>query len=131
MKHLKKLATSSLTAIALLAGVNFAGAQTVTRQNPTYLTGSDTFNRTMDQILAGLRASGDVSPIGSGGIEVYRGDGSSAGEKQMEGSPTGSEDTCGPNDANGLPEGNPGCQEIAPMSRAPIRTRPSSGTARR
>jgi len=104
-------------AVGLITGVNFAGAQTVTRQFPVNLTGSDTFNRTMDQLLNGLRASGDVSPIGSGGIEVYRGDGSSAGERQMEGSPSGAEETCGPNDGNGLPENNPGCQEIAPMSR--------------
>lgn len=117
MKHLKKLATSSLAGIALLTGANFATAQVVTRQNPSYLTGSDTFNRTMDQILAALKASGDVSPNGSGGIDVYSGAGSSAGERQMEGSPSGSEDTCAPNDGNNLPEANPGCQEISPMSR--------------
>lgn len=122
MKHLKKLATSSLAGIALLAGAQLAPAQTVTREQPDTLTGSDTFDRIMDELLAELKASGDVSPDGSDGIDNYDGGGSSAGERQMEGSPSSSvgEDTCtvaGAADPNGLPETNPGCQEIAPMSR--------------
>lgn len=75
----------------------------------------------MDTILSTLRSGGALSPIGSGGIEVYDGVGSSAGERQLEGSPTGTEDLCDPFDANGPaggPDGNPGCQEISPMSRA-------------
>jgi len=102
---------------ALVLGAAVASAQTVVAENPTHLQGTDTFNRTMDQLLVALRASGAVSPLGSGGVDVYAGPGSSCAERAMEGSPASTEDTCGPNDGNGLPENNPGCQEIAPLSR--------------
>ncbi len=84
--------------------------------NPWKISGSDTLNKVMDDLLTALTASGQLS----GGINRYLGIGSSCGERQLEGSPTtsdGPENVCTPNDASGLPEGNPGCQEISPMSR--------------
>ena len=118
MNHLRSITTSAILGAAVLLGASSASAQVVTRENPSYLTGSDTLNDVMDYLLTELKATGAVSPNGSGGVDVYDGVGSSAGERQMEGSPSSTEDTCTPNDGDGLPENNPGCQEISPMSRA-------------
>jgi len=117
MKQLVLLAASGAIGSALVLGAAAAPAQAVTRQAPTSLQGTDAFNRTMDQLMVALRASGAMSPIGSNGFEAYYGTGSSCAERAMEGSPSGTDYTCSPNDGNGLPENNPGCQEIAPLSR--------------
>ena len=119
--------------LALVASAALAappGTHT-TSQNPTFLTGSDTLNKVMDTILNGNAAAGISSALTDGtlsnasdGILVYNGTGSGNGEKEMEGSTsvagTAALPFClvgGANDPNGSPDTNPGCQEIAPMSR--------------
>jgi len=78
----------------------------------TTFIGSDTLNEVTDKVLQALRAAGTVTQITS-----YTGLGSSQGQRQLEGNPNSGEPTCTPTDSNGAPELNPGCEEIAPMSR--------------
>ncbi|MCG5052046.1 MAG: hypothetical protein KA712_03710 [Myxococcales bacterium] len=83
-----------------------------TRATPNAISGSDTLNKVMDDLLLQL-------PL-SGGINTYFGCGSSCGERQLAGSPSsgdGANNGCTPSDGNGAPEANPGCQEISGMSR--------------
>jgi ABC-type phosphate transport system substrate-binding protein len=84
-----------------------------TKQDATTLIGSDTLNKVMDDLILALNSAGQLQ----GGITIYQGLGSSQGERQLAGSPNAGEPTCLPPDPNGLPELNPGCQEISPMSR--------------
>src|SRR5688500_13347433 len=83
-----------------------ADGQTGATQN--FLVGSDTLDAVMESLL-------DSLPLTQ--ITSYRGLGSTAGERYLEGSPSGTDPSCTPADASGAPEGNPGCEEIAPMSR--------------
>lgn len=79
------------------------------------ISGSDTLNLVMDNLLDAMGLSLSSNP----GVRGYQGCGSSCGERVLTGSPVaGDSVTCTPNDPNGLPETNPGCQEIAPLSRA-------------
>jgi len=116
VKFTKLKALSVSLGCATLLGASAASAQVVGAV-PTNLIGSDTLNTVMDTILGELRAAGELSPAGGAGVLNYNGIGSSAGERQLEGSPSAEEPACLPNDPNGLPENNPGCQEISPMSR--------------
>ena len=89
-----------------------------TRALPGAISGSDTVNGVMDNLITALRGAGQLSS--TGGIVQYLGCGSSCGERQLAGSPSsadGANNACTPPDGNGAPEGNPGCQEISPMSR--------------
>ncbi len=101
--------------LALAFGTSPAKAQNpnlidTTRGRPTELSGSDALNKVMDDVLLGIGSA-------AAGITNYEGCGSNCGERQLSGAPNWwPEPTCGPNDSNGLPETNPGCQEIAPMS---------------
>jgi hypothetical protein len=115
------LKTAVTSAIALLISASTAVADpfnppiitTPGGATQTVLYGSDTLDTVMDDLLAALIASGDVTQI-----TTYGGIGSSGGERQLEGSPSSEEPPCTPNDPNGgSPDGNPGCQEISPMSR--------------
>lgn len=115
MKRIHLNAMSASLGFALLLGANVAPAQVTTSQDPTTLVGSDTLIDIMADVMAVVSLNG-----GPNGIATYSGLGSSAGERQLEGSPdlTAGEPFCLPTDANGGAEGNPGCQEISPMSRA-------------
>lgn len=105
----------------LMLGASPAFAQNpnfidTTRTVPTAISGSDTLNKVMDDLIVGLTGAGQLS----GGVTTYLGCGSSCGERQVAGSPTaadGVNNGCTPSDGNGAPEANPGCQEISPMSR--------------
>lgn len=108
MKHFKTLTLGS----ALLFGASTVTAQTTTSEGPNDMVGSDTLNAVMDDLLPALGITVDGA-----GIDNYAGLGSSSGERQIEGSPNADEPFCQPNDPNGAPEANPGCQEISPMSR--------------
>lgn len=77
------------------------------------INGTDLLNKVMDDLLWSLAQAGQLR----GGINRHAGYGSSSAERQLEGSPRSSEGACTPIDSNGGPELNPGCQEIAPMSR--------------
>jgi|GEM_PF-3343493 len=115
MNRTMKRTVNALLGSALLLGTAPAFAQNpnfidTTRVRPTELSGSDTLNKVMDDLLLGLGSA-------ASGITRYEGCGSSCGERQMTGSPSSGEPACTPADSNGLPEGNPGCQEISPMSR--------------
>ncbi|HYO94649.1 MAG TPA: hypothetical protein VER33_09045 [Polyangiaceae bacterium] len=112
MKKLKLKATS--VGLTLLLGASVASAQTATPQVPTQLVGSDTLNLVMDTVFAGMLASGSLSGVG---YRTYNGLGSTSGERQLEGNPTGTEPTCLPTDNDDATDLNPGCQEISPMSR--------------
>jgi hypothetical protein len=106
------LAASAATADPLVPSVDtLADGQTGATQN--FLVGSDTLDAVMVELIDTLNLTQ---------ITSYRGLGSSAGERYLEGSPTGTDPSCtnlaGATDANGgFPDGNPGCEEIAPMSR--------------
>jgi hypothetical protein len=83
------------------------------------LVGSDTLNRVMDCLVNGC---GSVAALGLAQINNYLGQGSGQGQNQLEGSPAAGTDELpctvgGASDPNGYPETNPGCEEIAPMSR--------------
>src|SRR5688500_7594873 len=91
--------------------VTVADGQTGAQQN--FLIGTDTFQQVMNNLVDNL-------PLTH--ITLYRGLGSTCGERYLEGSPEGQDPPCtntaGATDPNGgSPDGNPGCQEIAPMSR--------------
>jgi len=128
MKQFKLFAGAS--ALALLLGAGIASADVVVdgsgvavktdgASTKTNLVGSDTLNRVMDCLVNGCSG---VTALGLQQINNYQGQGSSQGERQMAGSPNAGTDepACtvgGASDANGYPETNPGCQEIAPMTR--------------
>jgi hypothetical protein len=134
VKHFKLIA--SACSFALLLGAGSASADIVIdasshpvvvdypgglNTNQHQIVGSDTLNEVMDCLTAGLGSAcpGQVTQIT--GINNYVGQGSGQGQRQMEGSPSPGTDelACtvgGATDPNGLPETNPGCQEIAPMS---------------
>jgi hypothetical protein len=76
------------------------------------LTGSDTLESVTTKVIAAMQLAGTISQI-----TTYNGLGSSQGQRQLEGNPNTGEPTCTPTDANGGSELNPGCEEIAPMSR--------------
>ncbi len=129
MKHFKLIASACGLALALGTGAASAdivekadGTPVVVDQggtSQTTLVGSDTLNRVMDCLVNGCSG---VPALGLQQINNYLGQGSSQGQRALEGSPTAGTDEppCtvgGVSDPNGLPETNPGCQEIAPMSR--------------
>jgi hypothetical protein len=114
---------------ALLLGAGIAAAAVGVHENNTTMTypangswdindslvGSDTLNAVMDALL--------LTPglVNDGGYNLYLGLGSSVGERVLVGGQgrTG-EPNCAPNDPNNNAPGadsNPGCREIAPMSR--------------
>ena len=123
MKHLKAKITGISCGAALLIGGGIASADPIAivttpgGATQTVLVGSDTLNRVMDDIILAMRAE---TPARVTQITTWLGAGSSQGERQLAGSPNvnGGEPACTPTDANGAPEGNPGCQEISAMSRA-------------
>lgn len=79
------------------------------------LVGSDTLNGVMDALMA---TPGIVGGSGPNGYTLYLGLGSSVGERQVVGGTSNSgEPQCAPTDSNGGADNNPGCREIAPMSR--------------
>lgn len=79
------------------------------------LVGSDTLNGVMDALMA---VPGITGTAGANGYTLYLGLGSSAGERQLiGGTSNGGEPQCAPTDSNGGADLNPGCREIAPMSR--------------
>jgi hypothetical protein len=79
------------------------------------IVGSDTLNAVMDALLADMLADLVLDPDG---YQLYLGLGSSIGERALiGGTANAGEPHCAPTDANGGVEGNPGCQEISPMSR--------------
>ena len=102
------LAASAAPADPLVPSIDtVADGQNGAAQN--FLVGSDTFQQIMNQLIGDL---------GLTQITQYRGLGSTQGERYLEGSPEGTDPTCTPGDVNGgSPDGNPGCEEIAPMSR--------------
>ncbi|MDZ4694948.1 MAG: hypothetical protein SGI86_07325, partial [Deltaproteobacteria bacterium] len=115
MNRTLKRTVHALLGSALLLGTAPAMAQNpnlidTTRVRATELSGSDTLNKVMDDVLLGLGSA--VS-----GITKYEGCGSSCGERQLRGAPSSSEPACTPADSNSSAELNPGCQEISPMSR--------------
>lgn len=116
MKHRKATVAAVSCGLALLLGASTAPADPIaiitTPSGPTQtqFTGSDTLNEVIDALLPTLPLT-QISPTG------YLGLGSTQGQHQMEGSPATGEPSCTPTDGDGAPEGNPGCQEIAPMSR--------------
>jgi ABC-type phosphate transport system substrate-binding protein len=139
MQNLRTTFRGALGALglALVAGAVSAappGTHTTSGQ-PTFLTGSDTLNKVMDTIFNGNAAAGIPSALTDGtlsnaadGILVYNGTGSGNGENSMTGSTsvagTAALPSClvgGVADPDGAPDTNPGCQEIAPMSR-PMQT---------
>jgi hypothetical protein len=104
--------------LALLLGAGAAPADpiaTITTPSgttQTTFTGSDTLNEVIDNLLPTL-ALGQINPTTG-----YQGLGSSQGQRQMEGTPATGEPTCTPTKTEGQAASiNPGCQEIAPMSR--------------
>lgn len=118
------IATSSLLAWAGVAsaavGVHDIDTTAAYPSNPSYdigraLVGSDTLNAVMDGLIASMQ--GD-SLLSATGYNLYLGLGSSVGERFLIGGETRTgEPSCTPTDANGGVDGNPGCEEIAPMSR--------------
>jgi hypothetical protein len=113
--HLRSVSVGC--ALLLAAGVAAAdplAGLTATSTAPHDLIGSDTLEDVTRAVLNSLRADGLLA---ANGITAYQGLGSSAGQRQMEGSPSGEEPACTPNDNDAGTEGNPGCEEIAPMSR--------------
>jgi hypothetical protein len=115
MNRTMKRTVQALLGSALLLGTAPAFAQNpnlidTTRVRPTELSGSDTLNKVMDEVLLGLGSA-------ASGITKYEGCGSSCGERQLRGTPSSSEPACTPADASSTAELNPGCQEISPMSR--------------
>lgn len=89
--------------------------------NQHQIVGSDTLNEVMDCLTAGIGALCPGKVTTAAGVSNYVGQGSGQGQRQMEGSPKAGTDELpctvgGVSDASGLPETNPGCQEIAPMS---------------
>lgn len=127
MKQFKLIASACGLALALGTGAASAdivkkadGTPVVVDQGGTgqhNLVGSDTLNNVMDCLVNGCSG---VSALGLAQINNYQGLGSSEGERALAGSPNAGEPTCtvgGATDPNGAPETNPGCQEIAPMTR--------------
>lgn len=112
VKHFVAKATTAIFGLSLLLGASTASAQ-ISKANPVSLVGSDTLNGVTDAVLVILKDRGSVSADGNGGIDLYDGIGSSAGERQMEGVPNATEPACGWTGAGD----NPGCQEISTMSR--------------
>lgn len=120
------LAASSLlafsgSAFAVAQGAHDIDTSTTFTAEPAYdiqhaLVGSDTLQKVMDNLITSMTGSGLLSGTG---YFLYRGIGSSAGERFLMGGVTNQagEPECFPTDANGGVEGNPGCEEIAPMSR--------------
>ena len=98
--------------------VDYPGGSNTNQHN---LVGSDTLNEVMDCLTAGIGSACPGKITSASGITNYVGQGSGQGQRQMEGSPKPGTDELpctvgGVSDPNGLPEQNPGCQEIAPMS---------------
>lgn len=125
MKHLKTIIGSSVLLWAGVASASTGGTHAidVTRLSNDgatsyvgHLVGSDTLNEIMDELLADMILDGDLT---GSGYTVYDGVGSSIGQRWAEGSPnlSAGDPQCTPGDGNGSPEGNPGCEEITPMSR--------------
>jgi hypothetical protein len=118
--------------LALILGVGIASADVVVDINSVAVTvdntatqhklvGSDTLNELMDCLTAGIGSGCPGKVTSASGITTYVGQGSGQGQRQMEGSPKSGTDELpctvgGAVDPDGLPETNPGCQEIAPMS---------------
>lgn len=107
---MKKLLVSQLV-LGLSLGAVTASAQAV-KQNPSQLVGSDTLIDVINNAINLMNTDADPSNDIVG--LVYDGLGSSAGQRQLEGNVNrAGEPTClGPASA-----ANPGCQQIAPMSR--------------
>jgi hypothetical protein len=123
VKHLKIAGIASALALVLGAGtasadivVNGSGVAVVVDQGgatQNSWVGSDTLNKVISAV---------VPTLGLAQITSYVDQGSGQGQRQLEGSPKSgtSEPACtvgSASDANGYNETNPGCQEIAPMSR--------------
>jgi hypothetical protein len=128
LKQFKLIASAGAIAVVFGAGAASADVVVDASGNPvktdgaatkTNLVGSDTLNRVMDCLVNGCSG---VPALGLAQINNYQGQGSSQGERQMAGSPNAGTDepaclVSGATDGNGYPETNPGCQEIAPMTR--------------
>lgn len=107
---MKKVLVSQLTLVLSLAA-SAASAQAV-KQNNNQLVGSDTLIDVVNNAITLINT--DANPSNNVTALTYDGIGSSAGQRQLEGNVNRSgEPTClGPTGAV-----NPGCQQIAPMSR--------------